>query len=81
MATEAANCEPNSEAFVKATLKASLVGAIGNIFKFLYWHFCSVNRNTHVAKCSASSKAHEVAPETLAKYHTERANLERKKKQ
>lgn len=33
------------------------------------------------AKCSASSKAHEVAPETLVKYHTERANLERKKKQ
>lgn len=32
------------------------------------------------AKCSASSKAHEVAPETLVKYHTERANLERKKK-
>lgn len=32
------------------------------------------------AKCSASSKAHEVAPETLVKYHTEHANLERKKK-
>lgn len=39
-----------------------------------------MNRNTHVAKHSASSKAYELAPETLVKYHTERANLERKKK-
>lgn len=80
-ATEAADCEPNTEAFVKATLKLPWSGAIWNIFKCFYWHFCSVNRNTRVAKRGASSKAHEVAPETLVKYHTERANLERKKKQ